>query len=426
MKKILVCLLAIGLLAGAASMAAADDGVTIRFWSGSLDKARMGLAVPMFAKIRPDIKVEYEFVSPGNMADKVTLSAAAGDPPNVIFGYAGRSIAWWHQDLLESLNGTLTQEEIDDFVPGILDLYTIDGELASYPIYHDMIAYIVNKTLLEEAGAWDLIPESREVTYDTLMKIAELVNDPPNVYAFCFFATGKGGDYYMLDYFKMFGANQYEGGDYTHTTLNSDAGVKALEWMIDMIDRGYSPPGAAGMSSKNYADLVGAGKIAMHGHTAAGASEYSATIKYESKIADRVYEYAVVQTPHVEGVLSPGLFPSPTNITVFKEEDPAKREAAIAFAKFLISPEFMAYSSTISKSFPTRKSVSTEILEDPNYKFAMENVSRVGMADLGMNSPHYLEVRLARFPELQAAFMGTKTAKEALDDFAKAVEEMWE
>lgn len=426
-KKILAVLLVLGLLAGAVSMAAADDKVTVKFWSGSLNVDFQKEALTIFERLNPGIKVENEFVPMGNVADKVTLAAAADALPNVLLGYAGRSFAFYFQGLTEPLEVTLTQEEIDNFVPGVLDIYTIDGTLTSFPVYHNVIIYSVNRTLLEDAGCSELLPENREITLDTWTQIAEKTSNLPGIYPSCLFAKGKGGDYYMLQYFQMFGANQYEGGDYTQTTLNSDAGVRALEWMLEVVEKGWSPPGTAGMNSQDYSRWMTSGKIVLMGGSPAQSTIAGRTNYFDNGFADQVYDCPVTQTPHVEGVPVPGLFPSPTNVVVFKgETDSAKREAAITLAKFFLSQDFMDWilGSPVA-CLPTQRGVTAAVEFLPAYQFTLDMLAEVGIADLGMASPHYLEVRLARFPELQAAFMGIKTPREALDDFAKAVADMW-
>lgn len=419
-RKILVCLLVLGLLAGAVSMAAADDRVTIQFWTGATLEERISGLIDMFEEANPNIRVELKWISPGNMADAISLAAAADATPNVVLGFAGRNVSWYYQDLLEPLTDTLTKEEREDFYPGVLEGYTINDELFSYPAYQTLIVYFVNRTRLTEAGVQNLIPLDRELTQETWMAIAEKVVNLPNVYATCLFASGKGGDYYTLQYFQMFGANQFEGGDYSKTTLNSEAGVKALEWMISLVEKELVPPGPAGMTSQDHGRWMNSGRLAMF-----GGIPNLATPEWQAESLDQYWDWEVVQVPHVEGVPAPGLFPSPTSIVVFEEKDAEKKAAAIVFAKFLTSTEVQTITTNWASSFPTRKSVVTDLMRRPNYQFIMEYLAWAGMADLGINSPDYLEVRLARFPELQAAYMGTKTPKEALDDFAKTVEEMW-
>lgn len=419
MKKLLVGILLVGIFAIGAS------ATSITYWSGSLSQDMQEIVLKMFAEKCPEIKVEFEFVPQGNMADKVLLAAAADEPPDVILGYEGRNVAYFYQNLLEPLNETLTQEEIDDFLPGLLDIYTVDRTLFSYPTYQVVITYLANKTLLEKAGVWNSIPEDREITFDTWMEVAEAVTQFPDTFACPFHAQGKGGDYYMLQYFQIFGANQYEKGDYTRTTLNSEAGIRALEWMVDIANRGWSPPGPAGMSSVDVFKSWITGRVAFFGGTPPQAMEDTMDQYIQDGSAPEAFEIVVVQTPHISDISAPGLFPSATTTVVFKQDDLEKRDAAITFAKFLSGSDCLGYIATATRNIPARKSVATDLFEIPAFQFTMDLLGKVGMADLGVNSPYYLDVRLARYPELQAAFMGQKTPKQALDDFAKAVEAMW-
>ena len=420
-KKLIVGLLLLGLF-----VMPAMAKTTIEYWYSSMGVEMMQPFLDMAAQEFPDIEVKAEFVSGGNMADKVLLAAASGNPPNVIMGYEGRNVAYFYYGLLESLQDSLTQADRDDFLPGQLDLYTIDGDLFSYPTYQVVITFMANKTLLDEAGVWSMIPADRELEFDNLMAIAEKVNRPPDTYAFNFFAQGKGGDYYMLQWFQAFGANEYENADYSKTTLNSVAGVKALTWMVEMANAGFCPPGPAGLSSRDHFQNYAQGRTIFFGGTPPTANPEAWEGYVAEGSANRLYEVRVMQTPHVKGVPIPGLFPSATTTVVFKEDNAEVRNASIAFAKYLVSTEGLEYLAGITKNIPARKSVVAEVLKLPYFKFTMDLLSKVGLADLGVNSPNYLEVRLARAPELQAAFLGSKTPQQALDDFAASIARLWE
>lgn len=419
-KKLLVGILLVGILAMGAS------ATTLKYWTGSCVPEYQQMVIDKFEEAYPDIKVEMEWVTGGNEAVKVTAACKAGDPPNVLMGYAGRSIAYAYQGVLVPLTGTLSEEDIEDFVPGVLDLYTLDGELMSYPAYQSLIAYLANKTLLEEAGIWPFTMENRSWTLDEWMETAKKINNPPVNWAACVHAKGKGGDYYTAMYFQIFGANLYQDGDYSKTTLNSEAGIRALQWLLDLRNMGWIPPGVAGLASIDVAKFSASGQIAMYGATPAQCLSKNIQGDIDAGRADRYYERWMIELPSVEGVSSPGLFPSPTNIVVFKVEDMAMQAVAIEFAKFINNPVCQSLLANRASNFGTRKSVEPLFAEgDHNHNFALKLAARVGIADLGMNSPNYLEVRFARVDALAEAFMGLKTPQEALDDFAEKVEEAY-
>lgn len=425
-RKILTVLLILGLLAGAASVTAADDRVTVELWYGvgSLDAANT--VFRMLAVDYPEIKMNTQAVPTRAIAEKMMLAIASDSLPNLIRDYNGRLTAWKFQGVTHPLLDTLTEEEKADFYPGMLESHTIDGDLFMYPQTYGAFVYLVNKSLLNDAGiSLDILPTD-DFTYKQWMEIAQKINDPPNVYAAVFNAKGRGGDYYMLDYFQMFGANLYEDKNYTQTTLNSEAGVRALEWMLEMQDKGFVPPGVAGISSADMANLVSKGKVLMSSSLVALTTRELWERTIEAGRADRVWDFTVVPKPHLESVPAPGIFIGSDGVSVFQEEDPKVLEAALKIAKTLLEPEYVNVMNAGAKNFSCRRSVKFEwVGKSEEHTKVAGWIDRFGVGEQGINSPFYVEIRNLRYPEFQAAFIGIKTPKQALDDFAKAVADLW-
>jgi len=425
-KRLIVGALVVGLLTvGQMVSALARERITLRYWTEPM-KFNQWL-IKEFEARHPYVRIEHEEIPSGNMVQKVTVSVAAGETPDILEDYAGRLGSWANMGLLENLSGTLTREEAQDFVPGILDLFTARDKLFGYPFAYWVAVYIVNKTILDKVGVGSFLPpeEKPEWTLSTWMKIAEKVKSLPRTYATCFFAKGRGGDYWMLMNYQIFGASLYKGGDYTETALNSEEGVAALEWMIELVKKGYAPKGVAGIGASAYCAMMDSGEIAMAGNGPQRALPERQRANYEQGVCPYIAERRVVETPHVEGIASPPLFVGPSGYVIFKQVSPLKKKLAVEFLKFVIEPGNLARICRELKQFPPRKSV--KLYQDVKvYQQVLDMIARVGVADMGIASPHYVEVRNLLCAEHQAAFMGVKTAKQALDDFAKSVRNLWQ
>ena len=417
MKKVFVIAL---LVIGLGLTAFAADKVTVQLWMGLNDPIRE--ALEYFREQNPDINLVVEDVPAGMMREKVLLALAAGTPPDVLHDYTGRTFAWANQGFLEPLEDTLTEQDYEDYVPGLIELNTIGGHFVGYPRGMTYRVWDVNKTLCERAGVADLLPTEpgRNWTLEAYMKVATAIRDL-GVYPFGFFAKGPSGDYFMLTHFQVFGASLYENGDYTKITLNSEAGVRALQWMIDMVGQGYAPKGVAGICDDDFVAMKNRGQIAIGGW---GGLLKQRQLNFENGIIDYVPDLYPVSLPHIEGVPGPPAFVAWNSVVVFKGQSPERLAASKRLARFIGSKKFFEFGIT-PRAIPAWKSYPNEYLDDTG-KFQLEWISVNGVGDLGYASPFYLQVRDLQSEALQAAFMGLKRPKEALDDFAEAVAKLWE
>lgn len=421
LRRFIVSLLAISFVLSLSGIAATKK-VEVKYWQsvGYLEVAET--FIQTFEAKYPDIKIKFEGIPTRSIVEKVMLAVAADDLPNIVFDYNGRLCKWKFEGVTLPLQDTLTEEEKADFVPGMLEMHTIDGDLFMYPAIYGPLGYALNKTLLDEAGI--SLPGS-SFTLEKWEEIAEKVSNPPDIYAGIFHANGRGGDYWMLQYFQAFGAKQYEDQDYTHTTLNSEAGVKALEWMLKVRDRGWVPPGVAAITSSIAAEYKIGGKIAMFGAGPAWSQKPWWENLVEQARAPRIHEVVMSEIPHFKEVSLPGWFVGTDGMAVFKEKDPDVLAAAFKLAKFVFEPDITSLISKYYNMIPCRQSIDVPLIHVPAYQRCVQLMAELGVADQGINSPFYVEVRDLRYPEFQAAFMGKKTPQEALDDFAKAVADLW-
>ena len=418
-KKLLIGMLVIGLTLGLMSSLAIGKTKVV-YWSTEPPTLPEDVEHTLqFEVLNPDIDVIRQYIPAGNASEKMMIAIASGNTPDVITDYLGRVSAYWDQDALESLNGTLSEEELNDYIPGLLDFCSINGNLIGYPVPYAGRLWAVNSVIAERAGVLNLIPqgENLEWGFDTFMVATRKINELEGIYPIGFFASGASGDYYTLIFFQMFGATLYEKGDHTKTTLNSNAGVEALEWMIQMVEEGLAPLGPAGMCDDDFVAMRAAGKIAFGGwpFTQKQAQEH-----YDNGLIDYVAKDIFIEPPHKMGTPAPPLFIGPPMFSVCKNA--SDKDAAIAFALYMTNAENTQKIADTYSRIGTRKSTKTSSLKARvGQNIAMKN----GIGDLGLTSPYYLEVRDLLYPQLQAAFMGQKTAKQALDDFAQAVSELW-
>lgn len=421
--KHLVAGLAAVILAAGLSVFAFADTVNLVHWHIQLNPSKIvtdAMLTEKFMQLHPEVSIEVEEVPAAYMEEKVMLAAISGATPNTVRDYLGRLAAWGHQGLLECLDGTLTQKDLDDFYTDVLNGFKINGKLMGYPTCFWMQAYAVNKEILDRAGA--TFPEGAW-TLAEWMEIAEKVK-ALGIWPTCFFAKNEQGDYWTLINFQIFGAKLWMDGDFTKTTLNSPEGVEALEWMINMVEKGFAPPGTAGRSVIEQKKMFDAGKFAMGPITVAQATSDYRQKKVESGLVDELQDIQIVETPLAPG--APGAGPpfGPNGIVVFKKENSEEVYWTIEWAKFMVCSEDSTFQAIADSQYAVRKSTNPHADSPPHQKL-LEILVKYGAYDIGIGSPYYLKCRHLLYPELQQAFMGLENPQKALDDFAEKVAELW-
>lgn len=437
-KSLLICLVAMFIWSLLGFRPQAEAKITITYWTAQIAEKLHEIPLKMLKKMCPDIKVKFTFISSGeDMADKQRIAIAAGTPPNVIWDYSGRVLTLAAQDVLEDLSGLYTKEELDDFQPFVLEQYISGDSLFAMSTWFTPLVYYVNKTILDEYGLWNMVSEDKEITLDTWMQIAEKVSDPPNRYAIAWFSKGYGGHYYMLWPFQTFGADVYRGDDYTKTVLNCEAGIETLEWMQSVIQKGYAPKGAAGFNVRDFTNFMFAGKTVFWGAGPLFLNDVTRQKFVDNGRSLKKWELRAVAVPHKEGIAVRGPFPISNGICVVKQDDPKIKDAAFRIVKALASREMLEYwlqnTSNLTHTkipiayFSARKSVSASACENmDDLQFLLDYTLKYGFADLGERSPFYNEIRSIQMAELQAFFMGKKTAEQTLIDFEARAAGLWE
>ncbi|WP_166355958.1 ABC transporter substrate-binding protein [Phytoactinopolyspora limicola] len=104
------------------------------------------------ADLNPDLSLDYNFMSWGDMADQLAIQIQAGNPPDLTMT----------QDVLDlvrlqglaPLDDYLDNSDLDrsQFRPGTLEYSTVDGQLYAVPYLAQAFTLVVNEELLTEAG----------------------------------------------------------------------------------------------------------------------------------------------------------------------------------------------------------------------------------------------------------------------------------
>lgn len=372
-----------------------------------------------FTKLHPNVTIEHEMLAWDSGPEKINVAITANTMPDAVFDYPGRIIGYGAQGALVDLTDMIPADVKADIPDSIWEHCMLDGKIYMFPNAVGPVVMAVNVGLFKEAGADKYLPDPngpRTWKTSDFTSALDLISKHfagKGVYGMAFYAKNEQGDASV----RMFMQNQgtdFVAPDHKSIVLNSDAGVAALQLLLDYNEKGYLVPGAQSMTSSEALELFIQSKAASIPMFGAGNIKALNTA-IEQGTADPNFELMLVCQPTPDGSQAK-VEAQATGFCVFDNKDPARAQAMMDFILFQSAmPETIATQNI----FPVRSSMSTDTMgdfyQDPNVKFLATLTPYIG--DTGYTINSYAKIRAAFYPEIQAALTGAKTAKQALDDF---------
>jgi multiple sugar transport system substrate-binding protein len=218
--------------------------VSLEFWNGFTggDGPYMQKLVDQFNSEEKNIDVSMNTVEWEIYYEKVPAAVQSGQGPDLGIMHidqlptnAARGVVLALDDVASAL-----KLKESDFVPIVWQAGLYNGKRYGIPLDIHPLGLYYNKTTMEEAG---LNPDDPPQTNDQYLAALDQLkgNGIEGSWISPFLFSG-GLTFQALIY--QFGGQLYN-DDATKATFNSDAGVDALNWMVDLITEGYSPKNVA-------------------------------------------------------------------------------------------------------------------------------------------------------------------------------------
>ncbi|KNY15524.1 MULTISPECIES: sugar ABC transporter substrate-binding protein [unclassified Shinella] len=337
------------------------------------------------------------------------------------------SFAPQYPDIYTDLSALLPKEEIDAFVPANISSSTLDGKLVMLPraqfdvsaLYYQKSLYQddAKKAAFKEKYGYDLAPPD---TWQQVADQATFFSNPPD-----FYGTQYAGKEEAINgrFYEMLVA---EGGEYLAAdgkpAFNSDAGVRALDWFVNLYKAKAVPVGTTNYLWDDLGQGFASGTIAVNLDWPGWASFFNDP--KSSKVAGNVG--VKVQPAGSSGKRTGWSGHHGFSVT----ESCANKDAAASLVWFLTNEDSQKLESSAgplptrtavwdynikqAESDAYRKEVLTAFQEAAKHAFAVPQ------------TPSWIEISNAVYPELQAAILGDKTSKEALDAAAEKATQILE
>lgn len=191
------------------------------------------------------ITVQDEYYSKEELDSKMQVSGIAGDMPDLVVADYLLLPNYVEAQMIAPIDQYMTDELKSDMLPSIVDEATYDGQMYAVAQFDGGLAMWGNKAMLEKAGITD-IPTSykdawtKEEFEEVLAKLKE---------------SGVEYPWYVRQnnpstmYYTYFPVVHSFGGDYadretmlTEGALNGPETKAALEYLTELIDKGYLNP----------------------------------------------------------------------------------------------------------------------------------------------------------------------------------------
>jgi multiple sugar transport system substrate-binding protein len=351
--------------------------------------------------------------------DKEFKSDIAAGKISWCVGSNHTSFAPQYPSLYTDLSKLIPKEEIDKFVPANIKASTVAGKLVMLPraqfdvsaLYYQKSNYTDDskkKTFKDKYG-YDLAPPKtwKEVTDQSIF-----FANPPNFYGTQF--AGKEEAIHGR-FLEMLVA---EGGDYLDASgkpsFNSDAGVRALDWFVNLYKAKAVPAGTTNYLWDDLGQGFASGTVALNLDWPGWATFFNDP--KSSKVAGNVG--IVVQPAGSSGKHTGWSGSHGLSVT----EDCAHKDAAASLVWWLTNDDSQKIEAA-NGSLPTRTAVwewdIAQAASDPYKKEVLSTFQE--SAKYAFPVPplaEWIEISNAVYPELQAAILGDKTSKQALDSAA--------
>lgn len=405
-------------------------GKTIEDW--------MGAYITKFQADNKNVTINFKVT--GAEAGGTTLyldsALAAGEAPDIIWEWAARLNKYAGLGGLEDVSDVIAARK-DDYLPGMLALTTDVSKKYTWgvPTIAVPVPIVINLSAFQKAGCLDKLPQAavnhdpngdREWTTDQYLAALTCVNKPPSIYGTFFFAKTTSGDYSNQGYLWGQGAKYFDPpGSCDKTVINSPEGIAGMEFIKKVIDAKLAVPGAAGFTDDDQWAYWQKQQIALDG----GYPYFKVLAKtsLDQGLSKPPFEVTYANFPHAPDKPNPPiLVQAPETFSLFKKHDPARLAAAKTFLIWLMNqPAFVKEESNVmGEPLTALKSAGSPLSDDPDIVWLLKAIDKNGTIHPGYNCPQYSETRSLWIEAAQAAWSGQKTAKQALDDYTSAVNDI--
>ncbi|WIK64398.1 ABC transporter substrate-binding protein [Gleimia hominis] len=217
--------------------------VEVTFWHGWTGGAAPTIVpklIDKFNSTHDNIAVKAVPQEWSQLGSKLPLAIKSGRGPDVAVLHGNDIATYAAQNLLISSDEIVKELKYSDdsFPPGVFAKGNYQDIQYAIPWSVTPLGLFINKDVADKTGVVE-VPTNKKEYLEALekMKSSGVQGDWVDGFEFT-------GQYQFLSLLWQYGGSPYN-TDVSEAAFNSEAGVKALTWMRNMIDKGYSPADVA-------------------------------------------------------------------------------------------------------------------------------------------------------------------------------------
>lgn len=329
------------------------------------------------------------------------------------------SFAPQYGTIYRDLTEIIPEDVIAEFVPLVIEHSTVDGRLVQLPRHSDVSNLFYQTDLYtDEAAAAEFEAEygyalAPPETWDQVRDQAIFFADPPDFYGFQYVGQDEAVTGRFYEMLVANGGQLFD--DEWNPVFNSQAGVEALQFFVDLYEAGAVPAGVPNYLWDDTGLGFASGSVAMDLDWAGWAAFFNDP--ENSAVAGNV---SVIRAPMGSAGIRTGWSGSHTFSVTETCDNP---EAAASFVMFLTSHDAQMVEARTGL-LPTRSQVWEDAVAEfrangNDWLVEVFETFEASMAEDAFTPPlipEWIEVSNEIWPQLQAAFLGELTAQEALDE----------
>jgi len=373
----------------------------------------------------PNITLTTEVLSWDSGPEKLTVAMATGATPDMmndglprLAAGIGANLCVDMTDVVNDLKGLLLTPEKEGIVNG-KNYYIADSTTNGYNM-------TLNATLAKQLGVYDLLPADKihwsYAQFLTFCRAARAAGKASGVYATQLWAGTRSSDAAYYSYLMTGGTKITDLKKVTANTPQAEASLAVLKTLID---EKLVPDGAATTKDVDTDPNFDSGKLVLR--FMSGGAQTNILI-HDKAAAGTIkgFDTEIIQYPSPTGTTDPYVASWGTQGTViFKNaNDPDKIAAAKnAIEVYFNTPSIGTVVDLKGGQAPTVNNITLDYKDatlNAQVAFANEANAKWSVADFGILESWWSDFRETFYPQLQAYYTGTKTAKQALTDWETA------
>ncbi len=212
--------------------------------------------VAEYEAMHPEVRIRFSLIPWQEENDKYRLAANAGEAPDVYYRDAGSVHDLAHRGLIYPIDDYITQEDLDDWYPQIVEDLVVNGRMYGWPFLLSYNAIAVNVDLFRERGAEDLLPKPPDFrwTYEQFLEAARATtfkrktpSGEEEVWGYI--VHGIGSEHLYTMWTDMNGSADFYNYDHTAAEIYTPQRLETWRFLVDLIFKyGVSPRNSSGIS----------------------------------------------------------------------------------------------------------------------------------------------------------------------------------